>query len=96
MRMIISGTGFWDAQSAHLFHGHSQPLVNWIANYLEKDKQIYDFGCGTGQYLKRLSDAGFQELLGFEGDPPVQREFPHIVQQDLTKSFILPKKGNVI
>jgi SAM-dependent methyltransferase len=96
--MNISDTGFWDAQTAHLFHGHSQPLVEWIAKFLEndKEKQLYDFGCGTGQYLKRLQDAGFKKLIGFEGDPPVQREFQDIRKLDLTTSFVLPEKGNVV
>ena len=98
MRMKIAKTGFWDAQSAHLFHGYSKPLVNWIINHLkdEKEKQLYDFGCGTGQYLKRLQDAGFTKLIGFEGDPPVQREFKDIRKHDLTTPLVLQEKGNVV
>ena len=96
--MIISNTGFWSSDDAHLHHGYSRPLVNWIINHLknDKDKQLYDFGCGIGQYLQQFQAAGFKRLLGFEGDPPIHRIFPNIMKQDLTVPFSLPVKGNCI
>ena len=95
---IISSTGFWDGKTAHLHHGYSRPLVNWIINYFEneKDKQLYDFGCGIGQYLQVLQQAGFTKLMGFEGDVPVHKVFDNICKQDLTQLFTLPEQGNCI
>jgi len=95
---IISNTGFWDGKTAHLEHNYSKPLVNWIIEYLknQKDKQIYDFGCGIGQYLQKLLEAGFQKLMGFEGDVPIHKSYNNIKQQDLTKPFSLLEKGNCI
>ena len=94
----ISNTGFWDGKEAHLYHGYSRPLVNWIIDYLkdEKDKQIYDFGCGIGQYLQQLKNAGFIKLTGFEGDPPQNKVFENIIKQDLTIPFTVLEKGNCI
>jgi SAM-dependent methyltransferase len=94
----ISNTGFWDGNEAHLHHGYSRPLVNWIIDYLKQDKNkpLYDFGCGIGQYLQQLSAAGFTNLAGFEGDPPKQKVFANIIKQDLTVPFTVPIKGNCI
>jgi len=94
----IADTGYWDGVEAHLHHGYSRPLVNWIADFLkdEKDKQIYDFGCGIGQYMQQLQLFGFTKLQGFEGSPPVKKVFQNIVEQDLTKPFVVPNKGNCI
>lgn len=96
--MKISQTGFWDGEDAHLHHGYSKPLVNWIADFLKqyKDKPLYDFGCGIGQYLQQLQSAGFINLTGFEGDPPKQKVFDNIKKQDLTFPFTVPVKGNCI
>ena len=93
----VSATGFWEGKDKP-YHTCSDALCNWIANYFgtNKDKQIYDFGCGSGQYLRRLRDAGFTKLTGFEGSVPENAEFDNIVQQDLTISLNLPHQGNCI
>jgi SAM-dependent methyltransferase len=97
-QMKIAETGFWDDQTAHLFHAYSRPLVGWIAEFLsdQKDSFVYDFGCGTGQYLRRLADAGFTKLVGFEGAPPVHKEFADIREQDLTQPFTVSAPGHVM
>jgi SAM-dependent methyltransferase len=97
-RMNISPTGFWDASTAHNFHTFSTPMVKGIAKLLADDKstRLYDFGCGTGQYLARLDLMGFENLTGFEGQPPSVREFANIRQQDLTTPFKVEEPGNVI
>ena len=97
----IAATGYWDGRDAHLHHAHSAPLAAWIAGYLhnEKDRPLYDFGCGTGAYLQILREHGFTHLVGFEGDPPkcaVCTEPVRIYQQDLTRAFMVPKPGNVV
>lgn len=95
--MKIAPTGFWESKE-QLYHVCDAGLSNWIINLLkdQKDKQIYDFGCGLGQYLKPLQDAGFTNLQGFEGSIPVKKLFDNIVQQDLTVPFIITERGNVI
>jgi SAM-dependent methyltransferase len=96
--MSISDTGYWVTKELHAIHFYSKPLVNWIIEYLkdQKEKQIYDFGCGTGQYINKLHNAGFQKLLGFDGVVPDIREFDNIKAQDLTVPFVLPNQGNCI
>ncbi|MFZ4399385.1 MAG: hypothetical protein ACOYO1_05065 [Bacteroidales bacterium] len=94
----ISNTGFWSGESVQIHHVHCVPLANWIIDYLkmEKNKPIYDFGCGLGNYLLSLHVAGFKNLTGFEGDVPFKKVFNNIKQQDLTKQFTVPEKGNCI
>jgi len=94
---IISNTGFWES-TGQLYHTCSIRLTNWIINYLkdQKEKLTYDFGCGNGQYLAKLRDAGFSNLVGFEGKIPVFKEFEDIRQQDLSVPFKLPQTGNCI
>lgn len=95
--MRISNTGYWESNE-QLYHVCCTSLCDWIAEFLkdQKDKQIYDMGCGLGQYCNRLSKAGFTKLLGFEGSAHAHNEFPNIRQQDLTVPFVLEEKGNVI
>ena len=95
----IAETGYWNGETAHIHHVHSQELSNWICNFLKdyKSKNLFDFGCGLGNYLKDLKDNGFLYLTGFEADPPKNKVFDNIYKQDLTIYFNLnPNKGNVI
>jgi SAM-dependent methyltransferase len=95
--MKISATGYWE-DKAKLYHTCCEPLCNWIIDYLKdyKDKTLYDFGCGNGQYLAKLHAAGFTKMTGFEGSVPVYKEFDNIIQQDLTIPFLLPETGNCL
>lgn len=92
----IQKTGYWDQNLAKKHHAYSSNLSNWLANYLDKNKITYDFGCGIGSYLKDLQKMGFVDLVGFEGEVPDNRVFENVKQQDLSKTFSLEKKGNVI
>lgn len=94
----VSETGFWNIREGEMSHSCCEALSNWIADYLknEKAERLYDFGCGHGQYLKRLKDAGFTDMVGFEGNPPPYKEFEDIRQQDLTKPFEVDGKGTVL
>lgn len=94
----ISNTGFWASATAHNHHVNSEPLGQWLAEYLKdhKDEFIYDFGCGLGYYLSVLKQSGFKYLTGFEGDPAVKKVFDNIIKQDLTKPFKVPAKGTCI
>lgn len=92
----IAPTGFWDKNLGNKYHQHSHELGAWIAGYFEKYKQVHDFGCGWGKYLKDLDFCGFQHLKGYEGIVPDNKFFHDIVEQDLTKKFKVKTKGNVI
>lgn len=107
MTSKISNTGYWSGDNAHVHHVHSFKLAQWISDLLSgkfsivsmpKDKRIYDFGCGMGEYLKQLDRDGFTNLVGFEGDVPVKKVFDGIFQQDLTQpiSEAFADKGDVI
>ena len=96
----IAKTGYWNGETAHLHHVHSQELSDWICEFLKSKNQkhnpIIDLGCGKGQYLKDLKDKGFTDLIGYEGDPPKKRVFDFILKQDLTIPFFnLPKNSDV-
>ena len=96
--MAISTTGYWDSETATLLHEHSAALAKFLIEYLEKDKDkpLYDFGCGIGYYLSELHNAGFTKLTGFEGAPLENKMFAHIRRQDLAQPFTLEEKGNCV
>lgn len=98
MVSTINQTGFWSSENAHNHHVHSNELADFIAKILleDKGKYVLDFGCGLGDYLKHLSDYTFENLIGFEGDPPAKKHFNNIITQDLTIPFNANIKGNVI
>ena len=95
--MKINPTGFWSDVKPHE-HAISVPLADWIAAYLPKDEWTYDLGCGTGGYLEQLGLAGFQRLVGYEGEPPTPRKFENVKQFNLAKDLWDPalETGNVI
>lgn len=96
----IAETGYWNAETAHNHHVHCKNLSAWICIYLErytsKTEPIRDMGCGLGNYLKDLKEFGFQNLAGFEADPPKNKVFDNIHKQDLTIPFEFSPKGVVI
>jgi len=94
----ISETGYWNNETAHNHHVHCTQLSKWIINFLKDEKNVplRDFGCGMGNYLKDLNDAGFKQIVGYEGDPPIKKVYPDIVKKDLTIPMALHPKGNVI
>lgn len=67
---MITETGYWTSDDTNAIHVHDPNLANWILNYFSNDKtkQLIDFGCGMGDYLKKLHENGFEKLYGFEGD----------------------------
>lgn len=94
----ISKTGYWNAETAHLHHVHSQELSKWICEFLknEKDKYLNDLGCGLGNYLNDLRNNGFTKLNGYEGDPSPKSKFGFIFKCDLTKKLKDINIGNII
>jgi hypothetical protein len=83
---LIADTGFWviptEPDKQHI---HSPKLANWISHYFlpDRDKQLIDFGCGMGDYLRNFESHGFTKIYGFEGLPPVGSP-EYVLQFDLT------------
>jgi hypothetical protein len=96
----ISDTGYWNGKTAHDHHAHSPELACWIYNFLKSknqtDVQIYDFGCGLGNYLEKLKENGFDKLTGYEAEIPDKKVFENIKKYDLTIPIDLPIKGNIL
>jgi hypothetical protein len=81
----ISKTGFWNGETAHHHHVHSEKLSAWICNFAKQNKliNVTDFGCGLGRYLDSLKSIGVNGI-GVEGDKPNGAIFFDIVEYDLT------------
>jgi hypothetical protein len=93
----ITETGVWTGDSKVIADHHAcdMGLANWLAGYLDPERQVYDFGCGLGTYLCVLRQAGFKFLIGYDGEVNPRRDFGTVFQQDLTQPFNV-KPGDVI
>jgi len=95
---MIDRTGYWAKEWAVKHHLHSEKLSKWICNFLRdyKNETTYDFGCGMGSYLNDLYNEGHHNIFGIEMEPP-KTDFPFtMLSKNLTESFIIGDKGNVI
>jgi hypothetical protein len=81
----IANTGFWNGETAHNHHVHSDNLSQWIYDFCIKKKiqSVTDFGCGLGEYLSKLSPI-VNNAIGVEGSIPKQAKFEYIIEGDLT------------
>lgn len=97
MKNEISDTGFW-ITNRDVEHRFIPELSTKINNFVEKNniKTVYDFGCGLGDYLYKLTKA-YPDIVatGFEGHQ-TNVNFNNVVKQDLSKSIDLPKVDLVI
>jgi hypothetical protein len=84
----ISKTGFWDGETAHNHHVHSEQLAQWIYDFCIKHDimSVTDFGCGLGEYLAKLKPIVFNSI-GVEGSVPNEKKFDDILQFDLTSDL---------
>jgi hypothetical protein len=89
-------TGIWEQHEANQYHDFSYRLAQYIGQYLPKNKQVIDLGCGLATYLRYLHDIGFTKLLGVEGTQLTNFEFGNILVHDLSIPIEIDKKGNVI
>lgn len=86
----ISKTGYWNGETAHLHHVHSEKLSEWICEFIEYREstitKLTDFGCGLGQYCKDIEEYfdGYLFAKGVEGNRPKEAVFYDIDQADLT------------
>jgi SAM-dependent methyltransferase len=95
---MIKETGYWTKETKVTEHRHSPNVSKWISNFLKvyKDKQIYDFGCGLGDYLNDLYADGFTKLKGIEMDPIKTYDNFDILKLDLSQPINLDEKGILI
>lgn len=93
-KMGVSATGYWNSKLSEM-HIFCEDLAEWMSGYLDKGRTIHDFGCGVGYYLTFLEGKGFVDLIGYEGEVP-EGGFPNILKQDLSDSFAVENKGDVI
>lgn len=81
---MIGETGIWSQDEAYA-HDFSYGVARYIGKYFEKDKPVFDVGCGRGTYLQYLEDIGFEYLLGVDGNKLSGMDFDDIFVTDLTK-----------
>lgn len=91
----MTETGIWNSIEADEFLAFDYFLAQWIGNYLPKNKQVIDIGCGRAVYLRYLHDVGFQKLLGVEGANQ-NFHFGNVIIHDLSIPLEIKEKGNVI
>lgn len=95
--VIIHPNGWWesDGDTPHLL---VPSICNWTINFLKnyKNQALHDFGCGLGHYLQKISEAGYTNLIGYEGKRAKNSVFNNIIEQDITELFDVSQKGNVI
>jgi 2-polyprenyl-3-methyl-5-hydroxy-6-metoxy-1,4-benzoquinol methylase len=93
----IYPSGWWDSD-VDIAHLLVPSICNWIIEFLKNYKTctLHDFGCGSGHYLQKLSEAGYTNLVGYEGKKTKQPMFSNIIEQDISNIFDIPNKGNVI
>lgn len=90
----IAETGFWNGETAHNHHVHSENLAQWIYDFCIK-REIYsatDFGCGLGEYLVKISPI-MNYAIGIEGSIPKQTKFDNIIEFDLTTDLLDSEYG---
>jgi hypothetical protein len=97
MKNEISDTGFW-ITNRDVEHRFVPELSTQINNFVYKNniKTVYDFGCGMGDYLDKLTKA-YPDIIatGFEGHQ-VDVNFNNVVKKDLSENIELPTVDLVI
>ncbi|MBT6433564.1 MAG: methyltransferase domain-containing protein [Deltaproteobacteria bacterium] len=64
----LSSHGYWvgtNFQEEHMFDSN---LANAIVEFIPMGQSVIDLGCGTGNYVRRLQEAGF-DCDGVDGNP---------------------------
>ncbi len=82
----ISKTGFWDGETAHHHHVHSEKLSEWICGFIDEKKIFFvtDFGCGLGNYCNDIESQTSSTSMGVEGNIPKEAVHKYILERDLT------------
>ena len=82
----ISKTGYWNGETAHHHHVHSEKLSEWICEFIIEQaiERMTDFGCGLGQYCDDIESYTICRTLGVEGNKPKEAVHKLIIERDLT------------
>ena len=80
---MVGQTGIWSDDEAYA-HDFSYGVARYIGKYFEKDKRVFDIGCGKGTYLQYLQDVGFRDLIGFDGSVLSEVDF-RVIPVNLSK-----------
>jgi SAM-dependent methyltransferase len=91
---MITETGIWSEDEAK-YHIHSEQLLNYLIEFLNKDLIVLDFGCGDGYYISSLKDNGF-EVRGIDGSTLSNTYYSNIIHEDLSEPIILRSNGQVL
>ena len=92
----ISKTGYWVTEDKDVY-SFNKNLCLLISAYLEKHKykKVYDFGCGSGDYVKNLNLMGFT-CLGIDGNPHVGKFIQPSIIRDFAEPFLLKRWDCII
>lgn len=103
MNIKILETGAWDYNNdSHDEVGNfDQKLADYLTSFIKTHniKNVFDFGCSTGYYLKYISERTSDiKLTGVEPNVNKREDnhFENILNYDLAKSFDIGNKGSII
>ncbi len=83
---MIAQTGYWNVDADRV---SGEPLDEGLMGEMVKFSKencilyTYDFGCGSGKYVKAFVD-NIIHSVGFDGNP-ITNQFPNCLTLDLTK-----------
>ncbi len=92
---MIGTTGIWTQDEAYA-HAFSYYTAKYIGDYFEKDKIVYDIGCGKGTYLGYLFSIGFIDPVGIEGSILPEMDYDKVYHLDLSTPLTTNYPGNVL
>jgi len=83
---------YWNSEGPQKPFGHPVNLRR-LAQWLNPESCILDFGCGYGRCLGELFNAGYRDLIGFDFSPAMvaaaRKRFPEITFQEV-ESLTIP------
>lgn len=92
----ITKTGYWVTENKEYFNFEPKICLT-LSGFFEKHKfkTIYDFGCGSGEYVKNFNLMGFK-CLGIDGNPHVLKFIQPSIIRDLAEPFLLKRWDCII
>tara|TARA_B110000444_G_scaffold261027_1_gene310574 strand:- start:145 stop:879 length:735 start_codon:yes stop_codon:yes gene_type:complete len=92
--MPIQETGIWIGKNMQTKHRHDDRLSKAIVSFFKNEdcKEVVDFGCGMGMYVKDINDSDIK-CEGYDGNPATHEITDGTCDViDLSKDFYLGKK----
>ena len=96
-KININKNGFWESNTSYGHH-FDESIYNVILKFLNKNnvKNIVDFGCGMGDYVKKFIKEEF-DCEAYDGNPNTYKLTDGIAKiLDLSKNFDLNKKFDFV